>query len=74
MSGAVLYPVVFGAYTVLLAATSPEVTRRDSGRWMVPWGRWGEVRRDLRDAVAEEGNGHARGFWDWCVEQVGAFM
>ncbi|EME79760.1 uncharacterized protein MYCFIDRAFT_37548 [Pseudocercospora fijiensis CIRAD86] len=73
----ILYPPVYGALTELTAAVSPTVGKQDSGRWMIPWGRWQPIRSDLMDAVkavADGGNGHAQEFWDWCSVQCAAFM
>ncbi|KXT12031.1 hypothetical protein AC579_4684 [Pseudocercospora musae] len=73
----VLYPPVYGALTELKAAVSPAVRKEDSGRWMVPWGRWQPIRSDLMDAVKaveDGGNGHAQEFWDWCSSQCIAFV
>ncbi|KAI1298196.1 hypothetical protein F5Y03DRAFT_398198 [Xylaria venustula] len=72
-----LYPPVYGAYVELFAALSPELTMKDSGSWVVPWGRLYPIRKDLLDATKSEtegGNGHAREFWDWSEEQVKEFM
>nr|A0A0C6DRT7.1 RecName: Full=Short-chain dehydrogenase/reductase bet4; AltName: Full=Betaenone biosynthesis cluster protein 4 [Neocamarosporium betae]BAQ25463.1 short-chain dehydrogenase [Neocamarosporium betae] len=73
----VLFPPAYGSYVELFAALSPTLSTKDSGAWIVPWGRLYPIRSDLLDATksaAEGGNGHASAFWDWCEEQVKAFL
>ncbi|KAH3908846.1 short-chain dehydrogenase/reductase sthC [Parastagonospora nodorum] len=73
----VLYPPTYGAYVELFAALSPTLTLKDSGAWIVPWGRLYPIRSDLSDATKTEGeggNGHARAFWNWSEEQVKVFL
>ncbi|KAI1314236.1 NAD(P)-binding protein [Xylaria venustula] len=41
------YPAVNGAYSELFAGLSPEVTMALSGSWVVPWGRFMNIRQDL---------------------------
>ncbi|KAH7200768.1 hypothetical protein BKA60DRAFT_174654 [Fusarium oxysporum] len=70
---ALAHPTIFGAYTELFAALSPEVTLEKSGWWIIPWGRFGSIRKDLEKAAKshEEGStGIAEQFWNWCEEQV----
>jgi NAD(P)-dependent dehydrogenase (short-subunit alcohol dehydrogenase family) len=76
LNATILYPPIYGAYTELVAGVSAAVTKQDSGRWMVPWGKWHPIRADLMDATrstAEGGNGHAQEFWDWCLAQVAQY-
>ncbi|KAK0385885.1 hypothetical protein NLU13_7062 [Sarocladium strictum] len=73
---AVTYPTLNGAYTELFAGLSPEVTMDHSGEWVVPFGRFLPIRRDLQLAArteAEGGNGHAEQFWEWTEKQVAPF-
>jgi len=73
----VLHPSIFGAYTELFAGLSPEVTIERSGDWVVPWGRFMEIRKDLFDAsktVAEGGTGLAQKFWEWNEEQIKPYL
>ncbi|KAK1585489.1 uncharacterized protein LY79DRAFT_635255 [Colletotrichum navitas] len=68
-----LYPPVYGAYVELFAALSPDLTMKDSGAWVVPWGRLYPIREDLLSATkseAEGGNGNATKFWEWCEDLV----
>ncbi|KAF2129147.1 NAD(P)-binding protein [Dothidotthia symphoricarpi CBS 119687] len=72
-----LFPPVYGAYVELFAALSKELKPKDSGAWVVPWGRLYPIRDDLMDATkskAEGGNGHAKEFWDWSEEQIKSYL
>ncbi|KAI5458270.1 hypothetical protein BGZ63DRAFT_61015 [Mariannaea sp. PMI_226] len=72
LSKALSHPTVFGAYTELFAALSPTVSLENSGEWIIPWGRFGSIRKDLEKATKpiEGGTSIAQQFWDWCEEQV----
>ncbi|KAK4697870.1 hypothetical protein P7C71_g267, partial [Lecanoromycetidae sp. Uapishka_2] len=69
---------VFGAYTELFAAFSPEVDQSKNGRHIVPWGRlYDGLRKDLLAAQKGEeegGLGVARQFWEWSEGQVKDFV
>jgi len=72
-----LYPPVFGGYTELWAAVSPEITPDKSGAYVWPWGRLGGVRSDIEAATkteAEGGTGMSKKFVAWCEKEVAAFM
>ncbi|KAI9737860.1 MAG: hypothetical protein M1834_009230 [Cirrosporium novae-zelandiae] len=67
------YPPIFGAYTELFAGLSPKVTIEKSGDWVVPWGRFMAIRKDLVDATKieeEGGTGVGLKFWEWTEEQI----
>ncbi|KAI8960086.1 short-chain dehydrogenase [Daldinia sp. FL1419] len=67
------YPSINGAYTLLYAGLSPDITIEKTGSWVVPWGRIRPIRKDLMDATKTEeegGNGTAKKFWEWTDEQV----
>ncbi|KAH8704117.1 hypothetical protein BGW36DRAFT_370629 [Talaromyces proteolyticus] len=69
----IAYPSIYGAYTELYCALSPDITIHETGSWIVPWGRKYSLRSDLEAAKkteAEGGNGHAKSFWNWSEEQV----
>ncbi|KAI1265965.1 short-chain dehydrogenase [Xylariaceae sp. FL1019] len=73
MEKLVMYPALNGAYTELYAGLSPDITMKNTGCWVIPFGRIGEIRKDLQEAVRspeEGGNGNAAKFWDWTEEQV----
>ena len=64
-----LYPAVFGAYTELWAAISPDLTPEQSGAYVWPWGRTGGFREDIEKALKSEsegGTGQAAKFVSWC--------
>ncbi|KAI1377174.1 putative short-chain dehydrogenase [Hypoxylon crocopeplum] len=73
----VTYPSVNGAYTLLYAGLSPEITMEKTGSWVVPFGRILPIRKDLMEATktAEEGgNGTGKKFWEWTEEQVKPYI
>ena len=44
---------------------------------VIPWGRFGPLRKDLLDAQkteAEGGTGQAARFWEWSEEQVRQYV
>ncbi|KAL6712906.1 hypothetical protein ACLMJK_009461 [Lecanora helva] len=69
-----LYEPKMGAYTMLWAGLAPQITRRDGGRYVIPWGRWHPgPKPDLLDSLKakeEGGTGRAAEFWKWCDEQT----
>ncbi|ODH36220.1 hypothetical protein ACO22_02826 [Paracoccidioides brasiliensis] len=72
-----IYPPVFGAYTELFAGLSREVTSKEPGTWIIPWGRFAPVRKDLVEATKteeEEGNGTALKFWEWTEKQIKPYL
>ncbi|KAI1822973.1 short-chain dehydrogenase [Xylaria intraflava] len=67
------YPAANGAYTELFAGISSDVNMGNSGAWIVPWGRFGSIRKELVDGSkleAEGGTGIARKFWEWSEAQT----
>ncbi|KAI1505572.1 hypothetical protein F5X99DRAFT_405054 [Biscogniauxia marginata] len=76
LSNAATYPPVNGAYTELFAAFSDEVTMEKSGGWIVPWGRFADIRKPLylgSKPQSEGGTGIAQKFWEWSEEQTSPF-
>ena len=73
----ILSDSIYGAYTELFAAFSPEVTESRNGAYIIPWGRFHEsLRKDLvlaQRSEEEGGTGISRRFWDWSEEQVKEF-
>ncbi|KOS22730.1 putative oxidoreductase [Escovopsis weberi] len=66
VSNAMLYDAKYGAYSELWAGLSPDITPADSGRYAVPWGRWGSLRADI-EAEMREGEGRKSfQFFEWC--------
>lgn len=73
----VLHPVILGAYTELFAGLSDDVTMEKTGGWIVPWGRFMSIRKDLQEATktkAEGGLGTAGEFWEWSEKQVASYL
>ncbi|KAI0977226.1 hypothetical protein F4678DRAFT_412208 [Xylaria arbuscula] len=73
----ILHPSINGAYTELFAGLSPDVTLDKSGGWIVPFGRFMSIRKDLKEATktkAEGGSGIAKEFWEWTEEQVRPYL
>ncbi|KAH9206735.1 short-chain dehydrogenase [Leptodontidium sp. 2 PMI_412] len=73
----VSHTAIHGAYTELFAGLSPDVTPDKNGAWIVPWGRYMPLRKDLeaaRKTETEGGTGVAAKFWDWSEEQVKAYL
>ncbi|KAH8801377.1 hypothetical protein F5884DRAFT_904244 [Xylogone sp. PMI_703] len=64
-----LHDPIYGAYTELWAGLSPAVKPSDSGRYIIPWGRFGDIREDVAAACksAQEGGlGKATQFFEYC--------
>ena len=59
----VLYPTPMGAITQLWAGTSPE-TLSMNGKYLIPWAREGNARKETRDISLGEK------LWTWLGEQV----
>ncbi|GAP87685.1 putative short-chain dehydrogenase [Rosellinia necatrix] len=73
---ATTYPTVNGAYTELFAGVSNDVGMRNSGDWIVPWGRIDNIRKDLLEGSKPEeegGTGIAQKFWKWSDEQTSRY-
>jgi NAD(P)-dependent dehydrogenase (short-subunit alcohol dehydrogenase family) len=68
MIGWTLRPPKLGAYTLLYAGLSPEVTVENNGGYIIPWGRIYRVnRKDINHAltpVEEGGLGAGKKLWD----------
>ena len=62
-----------GAYTELYSGLSPELTVKDNGAYIAPWGKVGSVKADRREgckSVEEGGTGAAERFWEWSEKEV----
>ncbi|KAI1823487.1 NAD(P)-binding protein [Xylaria intraflava] len=68
----------FGAYSELFAGLSPEITMDKTGHCIIPWGRFGGIRRDLaasaKSSTEPGGTGVAERFWEWTEEQVKPYL
>ncbi|KAI0835908.1 NAD(P)-binding protein [Hypoxylon sp. FL0890] len=66
-----------GAYTELYAGFSPEITSRDNGRYVIPWGRLGSVPEHMAGGMRskdEGGAGSSEKFWDWCEMSTSSYQ
>ncbi|KAA6406984.1 MAG: hypothetical protein FRX48_09282 [Lasallia pustulata] len=63
-----LHDKKLGAYTMLYAGFSPDLTVEQNGAYVMPWGRIMErsPRKDILAAIEE---GMATRFWEWCEEK-----
>ena len=70
----ILFPAVYGAYTELYAACSPDFHGDDQGAYVWPWGRKGGVRGDIEKEVALARKGDRSGLsdslWTWCEKET----
>ncbi|KAI0871348.1 hypothetical protein GGS24DRAFT_471853 [Hypoxylon argillaceum] len=72
-----LYPPIYGAYTCLFAAFSPDITVENSGTHIAPWGQLWEVTAEMARAgrsLADCGDGTAKEFWEWTEAQVNKYI
>ncbi|KAH6603969.1 short-chain dehydrogenase [Trichoderma cornu-damae] len=68
-----LHPPVYGAYTNLFAAFSPQVTIERSGNFVAPWGKFWNVSKEMIDGSkpkSQGGTGIANNFWEWTEAQI----
>ncbi|KAI0195905.1 hypothetical protein F4808DRAFT_326866 [Astrocystis sublimbata] len=73
----VLHAPASGAYTELFAGLAPEVSMERTGAWIVPFGRFMGIRKDLKEATrtqTEGGTGVAERFWEWTEAQIEPFL
>lgn len=68
-----LHPPKLGGYTELYAGLSPEITEKQQGGLIIPWGRVQarNPRKDIHEAL-EEGKG--KELWDWIEAQIKAHV
>ncbi|TGJ81255.1 hypothetical protein E0Z10_g7513 [Xylaria hypoxylon] len=72
-----LHPPIYGAYTCLFAAFSPEITLEKSGTQVAPWGQLWDAVPDMVKAgksPEEGGDGTAKEFWEWSETQVKKYL
>ncbi|KAI1474574.1 NAD(P)-binding protein [Daldinia eschscholtzii] len=71
-----VYPAIYGAYTELWTALTPELTPDKSGAYVYPWGRFGSLPAGVETSIkgeSEGGTGAATKFVEWCRKQTEAF-
>ncbi|EEH37445.2 retinol dehydrogenase [Paracoccidioides lutzii Pb01] len=64
-------------YAVEFAKRYKDVTNMEPGTWIIPWGRFAPVRKDLVEATKTEeegGNGTALKFWEWTEKQIKPYL
>ena len=74
-----LYPSLYGGYTELWAATASEVNRSNAGKYVIPWGKFGDLRPDVAAALKpkddkDPATGLAEKFVDWCQRETKQFV
>jgi NAD(P)-dependent dehydrogenase (short-subunit alcohol dehydrogenase family) len=68
----VLYEPKMGAYTMLHAGFSPDLSLENNGAYVWPFGRTKPMmRQDLVDAIKA---GKATSFWEWCEKKYVEFV
>jgi protochlorophyllide reductase len=65
-----LYPAVYGSYSELFGALSPEISTKDNGRYIGPWGQFREVRPDIKEGFTD---GTARKLWDYVEGEISKY-
>jgi retinol dehydrogenase 12 len=68
---------VYGAYTEIFAAFSSDVKLEDSGRYIIPWGRFGTIPDHVAAGMRPQDNGEpglSSKFWNWCEGAVQGFL
>ncbi|KAL8722883.1 MAG: hypothetical protein Q9225_000716 [Loekoesia sp. 1 TL-2023] len=68
---------VYGAYSELFAALSPEITSKRNGAFIIPWGRFGDVPAHIEKGLEPEskgGNGAAERFASWCEKETKLYL
>ncbi|KAF5873161.1 putative short-chain dehydrogenase protein [Botrytis fragariae] len=69
----IVYPSIYGAYTELWAALSPELTPDKSGAYIYPWGRFGSLPEGIESSIVGESGISAR-FFGWCGRETEGFL
>lgn len=68
----VMYDAIFGAYTEMFAAVSPEVTAENNNhRMIISFGRFGMIREDIEEGANGE-NGEK--LWDYAEKEVSKYI
>ena len=68
-----MYQPRVGAYTLLFAGLSPDVSLETNGADVLPFGRLQErsTRKDITKAIEE---GRATEFWNWCEDLFNKYI
>ncbi|KAF3761250.1 NAD(P)-binding protein [Cryphonectria parasitica EP155] len=66
------YPAQMGAYTMLYAGFSNEVSLENNGAYVLPFGRL-QQKSTNTGIIKAIGNGKAKEFWEWCEQLYGQY-
>lgn len=67
----VVWDGVYGAYSELYGALSPDLTIKDSGSYIVPFGEIHDPREDVKAGLT---NGISTHIWKFCEEQISEYL
>jgi len=70
-------PPIYGAYSELYAALSPELEEKHNGGYLLAWGRVGEMQEDIAKGLkgrSEGGTDNAAKFMKYCDREIKAFL
>ncbi|PVI03020.1 putative steroid dehydrogenase [Periconia macrospinosa] len=77
LASPLLYAAVYGAYTEIWAGLSSELSIKDGGNYIIPWGRIhpSPSPRHIASLASKEdgGTGEAKSFVEWCDAQTVGF-
>jgi hypothetical protein len=67
---------IFGAYTQLWAGLSPTIQLKDSGSYVLPWGRFGQHPKNMAGYLKAEDNGRSKSarFYEYCEKETKLFL
>ncbi|KAM0263569.1 hypothetical protein ACHAQJ_001189 [Trichoderma viride] len=71
-----LHDAIYGAYTELFAGLSPDIKPEDSGRYVIPWGRFSFTREDIDKSLTPqngEETSRAAKFFEYCEDQTKSY-
>jgi retinol dehydrogenase 12 len=74
--GLMFKPAKYGAYSELFAGWSNNVTISETGRYIIAWGRFAEIPKNIKSAFKDDsdgGNGLAKRFLGWCERETRNF-
>jgi len=77
MKKLLFFPAIYGAYTQLWAALSPDFMPAHSGSYVYPWGRFGSVPVGIEASMKapfEGGTSLASQFLSWCEKQTESYI
>ena len=61
----------YGAYSELFATLSPEVSKKENGVFILPWGRFGVIPDHIHKSIDD---GKAASFYDWCDRETKQYL